>query len=150
MEKPNSFVLQHGWYEQRRVTKGEAKVYVNQESTPYHRAYHREKLTPAQFEACKVFEKRYLAYWQRSGQRNILDTSVRGSSMDVESQQEASLRAKERLEEVLECMTKGQCEVVFSVAVEHEAIGECDVKRKRYRYLVEGLDEIALKLRLSG
>ncbi len=150
MEKPNSFVLQHSWYEQRRVTKGEPKVYVNQESTPYHRAYHREKLSPAQFEACKVFEKRYLAYWQRSGQRNILDTSVRGSSMDVESQQEASLRAKERLEEVLECMTQGQCEVVFSVAVEHEAIGECDVKRKRYRYLVEGLDEIALKLRLSG
>ena len=148
MEKPNSFVLQHSWYEQRRVTKGEPKVYVNQESTPYHRAYHREKLTPAQFEACKVFEKRYLGYWQRSGQRNILDTSVRGSSMDVESQQEASLRAKEKLEEVLECMTKAQCEVVFSVAVEHEAIGECDLKRKRYRYLVEGLDEIANKLRL--
>jgi len=150
VEKPNSFVLQHSWYEQRRVTKGESKVYVNQESTPYHRAYHREKLTPAQFEACKVFEKRYLAYWQRSGQRNILDTSVRGSGMDAESQQEVSLRAKERLEEVLECMTQAQCEVVFSVAVEHEAIGECDVKRKRYRYLVEGLDEIALKLRLSG
>ena len=79
-----------------------------------------------------------------------MDTSVRGSGMDAESQQEVSLRAKERLEEVLECMTQGQCEVVFSVAVEHEAIGECDVKRKRYRYLVEGLDEIALKLRLSG
>jgi hypothetical protein len=149
VEKPNSFVLQHSWYEQRRVKKGDSKVYVNQESTPYHRAYHRDKLTPAQFEACKVFEKRYLAYWQRSGQRNILDTTVRGSGMDSESQQEASLRAKERLEEVLECMTKGQCEVVFSVAVEHEAIGECDLKRKRYRFLVEGLDEIANKLRLS-
>jgi len=150
VEKPNRFVLQHSWYEQRRVNKGDSKVYVNQESTPYHRAYHREKLTPSQFEACKVFEKRYLAYWQRSSQRNILDTTVRGSSMDAESQQEASLRAKERLEELLDCMTWEQCNVVFSVTVEHEAIGECDVKRKRYRYLVEGLDEIANKLRLSG
>ena len=149
MEKPNSFVLQHSWYEQRRVTKGEAKVYVNQESTPYHRAYHREKITPSQFEACKVVEKRYLAYWLRNSQRNILDTSVRGSGMDAESQQEVSLRAKERLEEVLECMTKVQCEVVFSVCVEHEKLGECDLRRKRYRYFVEGLDAIAFKLRLS-
>ena len=57
MEKPNRLQLQHAWYEQRRVNKGDSKVYVNQESTPYHRAYHREKLTPAQFEACKVLRK---------------------------------------------------------------------------------------------
>ena len=39
--------------------------------------------------------------------------------------------------------------MVFSVTVEHNAIGECDLRRKRYRFLVEGLDEIANKLRLS-
>ena len=149
MEKPSKFQLQHSWYEPKRVNKGEAKVYVNQESTPYHRAYHREKITPSQFEACKVVEKRYLAYWLRNSQRNILDTSVRGSSMDVESQQEASLRAKEKLQEITDVMTQSQREVVFSVCVEHEKLGECDLRRKRYRYFVEGLDAIAFKLRLS-
>ena len=149
MEKPNSFLFNKFWFEKKRVNKGEAKVYVNQETTPFHRAYHREKLTPQQFEAAKEIEKRYLAYWQRTSQRNILDTSPRGSSVDSESQQEYALRAKEKIIEVEDVMTRTQRNIVYSVCVNYEPIGKCELRRKRYRYLVEGLDAVAKMLRLT-
>ncbi len=149
MEKPNRFILQHGEYEQRRIKKGESKVFVNLASTPFHRAYARGTLSTAQFESAKEYEKRYLAYWHRGEQRNILDNSVRGSAIDAESQQEAALRAKERLEEVEGAMVESEREIVLSVVVNHEAIGENSLRRKRFRLLVSGLDNIAKVLRLS-
>jgi len=147
VEKPNSFQFQHTEYKHKRVSKGGSKVWVDVEGTPFHKAYNRGKLTDAQFEAAKAFEKRYLAVWFRKSAKNLLDPTPTGSS--GLTNQEAAIRAKERLEEVEEAMTYTQLNVVISVCVDHKPIGQCEIKRRRYRYLVEGLDEIALVLRLS-
>ena len=147
---PTPEALQKGIYKLTRLKKGDAKVYVNQEPTPIYRAYNREKLSYRQFEASKIFEARYLAYWQRGSGRNILDTSVRGRGSSEESQQEMALRAKERLEELEQCtgMTKVMLKLLIDICVGHEPIGDCRPNRKRYSKLVEGLDCVANQLRL--
>ena len=149
-DAPTPEALLKGVYKLTRLSKEGAKVYVNQEPTPIHRAYNREKLSYRQFQAAKSFEARYLAYWSRGSGRNILDTSVRGRGSSEESQQEIALRAKERLQELEEClgMTKTILRLLVDICVDEEPIGDCRPNRKRYAKLVEGLDCIANQLKL--
>jgi len=149
-EGPTPEALARGVYALKRISKKGPKVYVNQEPTPIHRAYNRDKLNQRQFEAAKAFEIRYIAYWSRSSGRNILDTTVRGRGSTDESQQERSLRAKERLNELETClgMTKKHLSLLVDICVDYEPIGDCRPNRRRYVNLLEGLDCIANQLKL--
>ena len=127
-----------------QIGKRGAKVFVNRGTTPFEKAYFRGKITNRQFEASKVYELRYNAYWGRSSQRNTLDITPRGKSV-ISSESEINLRRKEALEKVETCrgMAKQHLKVLVSICVYHEPIGDCRPERKRYRLFCEGTDFIA-------
>tara|TARA_B100000700_G_C15057266_1_gene863573 strand:+ start:813 stop:1274 length:462 start_codon:yes stop_codon:yes gene_type:complete len=149
-DAPTPETLSKGVYKLVRLHKKSSRVWVNQEPTPILRAFNRDKLTFRQFEAAKIFEARYTAYWARSSGRNILDQTPRGKSADDDSLQERALKAKERLIEIETCsgMTKSYLKVLVSVCVDYEKIGDCRPTRKRYSYLCSGLDCVANYLKI--
>lgn len=149
--KPTPEALRHGEYELARVEKDGAKVWINKGITPLDRAYNRKKLSYRQYEAGKTYERRYVAYWERSSGRNILDVTPRGRSASDDSLQERALKNKERLQEVESCfgLNAYHRTTLVSICVDHIAIGDCRPERKRYSTLIEALDFIAdfLKIR---
>jgi hypothetical protein len=129
-----------------QIGKRGAKVFVNRGTTPFDKAFFREKITNRQYEAAKAYETRYTGYWAGSKQRNILDITPRGKSVSVgENEAEYALRRKEALEKLETCkgMREVHLKVLTEICVYHEPMGDCRPERRRYRLFCEGTDFIA-------
>tara|TARA_R100001510_G_scaffold24230_1_gene21301 strand:- start:1572 stop:2024 length:453 start_codon:yes stop_codon:yes gene_type:complete len=144
MTKLNKHQFKHGLYQKIRVSKRGQKVFVNRNNCPADRALYYEKITYKQWTANNLFERRYLSYWNRKHQKNILDRSLVGKSISNNTIQEIAVQNKERLEEIqtITGLTKEHYNNLIKISVDYENLGDMRIKYKKFRLYCEALDLI--------
>jgi len=133
----------------------QGRVYQDAHSTPLRRALDRPapgkapmtalkafqsgKLTIEQVEAGEWFEGLYRALRGSPGPRSCLDFAPHGNS---ETESERRIRLEREWRQVLD-RTAAEADVLVSVCIMHEPIGDRRSKYRRWRSLVAGLTILA-------
>ena len=142
-EVPTPYAFIKSDYDLVKLRLKESTVFVNKGSTPYERAFRAKKISEEQKNSCVLYERRYCAYWGRSGGRNLLDTTPRGSSTWSDAEQILALQLKENLEELEALLTKEQNKVLKETCVYYEPLGDRRMTRKRFKTFFEAAQTIA-------
>lgn len=140
-EVPTPFAFIKSDYDLVKLRLKESTVFVNKSSTPYERAFRAKKISEKQKDSCLLYERRYCAYWGRSGGRNLLDTTPRGSN--AVSDQLLALQLKENLEELEAILSGYENRILRETCVYYEPLGDRRMNRKRFKVFFDASQKIA-------